>query len=92
MTFKRTWEKVLAWIANVLLILVAIPTTFIVFSNSISEVLNNDVIKMQVQQELLDEGAYALNYSDLVNALSLGFKVWAIVIIIASHAGKNGEH
>lgn len=86
--FKRTIEKVLAWIANVLLILGTVLLSIVAFSGSLSTVLNSDTFKNNIQTEITREsnGTASLpsNYDDLIKLMETGIKAYAIIFIVVT--------
>lgn len=80
--FKRTTEKVLAWIANVFLILTTAYLSYGAFIQ-INTIKNNPEIVNQLKTVLADNPQTA-NFSpeQLLDLVVQGFKVYAVIYII----------
>ena len=83
MEFKRTWEKVLAWIGNVVMILVTIVFSLVTFSGSITQSLNNPTVKQQIELALTEEGYSLYTYDQVVSVINVAARFYTILVIVA---------
>ena len=82
--FKRTWEKVLAWIANIVLLLVTGLAAAVSFSGVITTVKNDAGFKQAFMNAMQQERVVDYDYDAVMMFVESGAKVWTVIFIIAT--------
>lgn len=98
--FSRTVEKVLAWIANVILILVTIFFTILKFSGVLNELENSNEFRTAFKASLMESGQ-AMIFTDseidliinsvmiVLNTYTIGLVILTILALVASFTMKK---
>lgn len=89
---KRTVEKILAWIANVILILLAGFVAFISFTGTARDILSDPTVKVQFENGIRDAVAEnpalagnvlsADEYMGLILSALKGYSIFAIILVV----------
>ncbi|MDO4814488.1 MAG: DUF4064 domain-containing protein [Gemella sp.] len=94
---KRTWEKVLAWFANIILILISGLLSLVTFSGALAELNSMPEFKEELQKSLLQNTETSgLSADQLMASMELGLKVATgvglitlVIALIASFTMKK---
>ena len=86
MTISRTVEKILAWIANVILIIVTLILAVLKFSGSLDEAFKSTEFKVAFEQSLRENGAIELvgNVDQLIETTVTIVSAYSVLLIIIS--------
>lgn len=97
--FSRKWEKICAWISNVIMILVTLIFSLAVFTGAMKEVFNSKEFKMSFEEGLRSSGnPAALGYNvdtlaatiiDVMNAYTIFLIILTVFAIISSFLMKK---
>ncbi|MGX7112368.1 DUF4064 domain-containing protein [Gemella cuniculi] len=81
--FNRTVEKVLAWIANIFLIIITSAVSYIAFSGKLGVISKDPEFLRRVNAAILENGqAGVVNVQDVTRVLEVGFRGYAIFYIV----------
>lgn len=88
-TFKRTIEKVLAWIANVILILITILFAILKFTGAFDAIWQDNAFKDALKASLMQEGVYTneAEFNSIINVVAgimSGYTIFLIILVIVA--------
>lgn len=89
---KRTWEKILAWISNVILILLTGFVASVAYGSMSKEILSSAEVKMELERAIAENPAVltSVNVSDAEGFINLvisalkGYTIFAVVVVVVA--------
>ncbi|MBU0278162.1 MULTISPECIES: DUF4064 domain-containing protein [unclassified Gemella] len=82
--FSRKWEKICAWIANIIMILFSTLLAFVVFSGELSDLVNSQEFKGAFEEGLRSSNRASTNYdlNFLLSSITTFLKIYTIIIVV----------